>query len=403
MYQLMPVLKTLWRSKIGPLLVIIQLSLTIAISSNALFFIKNRIDNISRPVGFASDQTGKLWVKHVGDVDLPQVVARDVERLMRIPGVDAVAPINGVPFSNAGYSTGIYTGHADEEGTRRTQTAVMETNHRAVDALGLRLVEGRSFHAEEVNYFRRVDMPASAQAIVTESIAKALFDREPAVGKTLYIGGQLPVQVVGVVEDFLGYMPGSDFAHYSMLLSVMENHGSLHYVVRTKDGDMADILPHVVKALRELDPERIVDDEKTMISMINEHYANDYAMIVLLLVVVILLILVNVLGIVGITTFWVNQRRRHIGIRRALGATQAAIVQFFLLENTVLVAIATLLGAALAFSVSVELATRHAFALLPWFYVPLAGSVVLLVTLLAAFVPALRGALITPRSAITGN
>src|SRR5690606_25475370 len=98
---------------------------------------------------------------------------------------------------------------------------------------------------------------------------------------------------------------------------------------RTKGTDVAEILPQAVQVLRDLDPERIVNDEKTMSAMMAEHYANDYAMVVLLVVVVILLIMVNVLGIVGITTFWVNQRRRHIGIRRALGATRAAIVRFF--------------------------------------------------------------------------
>ncbi len=400
MYQLTPVLKTLWRSKIGPALVIVQLALTIAITSNALFFIQHRLDNIFRPTGFADEQVGKVWVKSDGEVNLQQAFARDIARLMTIPGVQAVAPVIGVPFSNAGYSTGIYTGHADEKDTRRAQTAVMETNHQAIDAFGFTLREGRSFQADEINYVRRVE---SAKAIITESIARDMFEGESAVGKTIYVGGQIPLLVVGVVEDFLGYMAGSEFAHNSMLISGMENVGSFTYVVRAKGVSVAEILPQVVQVLRDLDPERIVNDEKTMSSMMDEHYANDYAMVVLLIVVVILLIMVNVLGIVGITTFWVNQRRRHIGIRRALGATRAAIVRFFLLENAVLVVIATMLGAALAFTVSLELAARHAFALLPWFYVPIAGSAVLLVTLLAAFVPALRGALIAPRAAIMGN
>lgn len=379
---------------------IIQLALTIAITSNALFFIQHRVNTIFRPIGFDDAPVGKVWVKSEGEINLQQVVARDIARLMTIPGVQAVAPVIGVPFSNAGYTTGIYTGHADEEGTRRAPTAVMETNHHAIDALGLTLLEGRSFEADEINYLRRAD---SAKAIITESIARDMFEGQSAVGQTIYVGGQIPLLIVGVVKDFLGYMAGSDYAHHSMLISGVENHGSLNYVVRAKDVEVGEILPQVVQALRDLDPERIVNDEKTLSSMIDDHYANDYAMIVLLVVVVVLLIMVNVLGIVGITTFWVNQRRRHIGIRRALGATQGAIVRFFLLENAVLVVIATMLGAVLAFSVSLELASRHAFALLPWFYVPMAGSAVLLVTLLAAFVPALRGALIPPRAAITGN
>src|SRR5690606_27863249 len=204
------------RSKVGPMLVIVQLAVTIAITSNALFFIQHRIDNIFRPSGFAHEQVGKIWVKSEGGFNLQQVVARDIARLVAIPGVQSAAPVIGVPFSNAGYSTGIYTGHADEEGTRRAQTAAMETNHHAIDALGLTLLEGRSFQADEITYVRRAD---STKAIITESIAREMFDSESAVGRTIYVGGQIPLLVVGVVEDFLGYMAGSEFAHHSMLVS----------------------------------------------------------------------------------------------------------------------------------------------------------------------------------------
>src|SRR5690606_31306852 len=111
--------------------------------------------------------------------------------------------------------------------------------------------------------------------------------------------------------------------------------------------------------------------------LIDEHYRPDYAMILLLVVVMALLVFINMLGIVGITTFWVNQRRQQIGIRRALGATRAAIVEFLILENALLVVASTLLGAVIAFWASHELVQRYAFDFLPWHYVPLAGTVVL--------------------------
>lgn len=403
MMHLYPILKTLWRSKTGPALIIIQLALSIAMISNALFFVQTRMEQIARPTGFAEAQLAKLWIKEGNTgLHLQQRVTRDLEIIQNLPGVRGVAPISSVPFSHAGYSSGVHNKHSSEsdEGRLRTPAGVAETDYRALDVLGLKLRAGRNFLAEESVYFTKSNMPSSAQAIITQSVADDLFPQQSAVGKTLYMGGEAPLTVVGVVEDFLGYFPNLDFAERNVLVSAIEDWGSINYLMRGETGQLENILDAASTALRDADPQRIVDNTATLKALINDHYHADYAMIILLCVVIALLALINMLGIVGITTFWVNQRRRQIGIRRALGATRTNIIQLFLLENTLLVAAATALGAMIALWCNLYLVQRYAFEFLPWFYIPLAGIVLLAITLAAAARPARNAALISPRAAI---
>lgn len=406
MMQLLPVLKILWRSKVGPLLVVLQLALTIAIISNAIFFINTRIDNVSRPLGFSAASLATFWAKTDNDnIDMEQLVQEDITQLTSLAGIPAAAPMKSVPFSHSGYSSGFHNMHASEgdDGRLSISAGVLETDHRGLDVLGLRLVEGRNFQPQEVIYYTRENTPASAQTIISRSVAEQVFPGTSAVGETLYFAGVIPLTVVGVVEDFLGYFPNLDFARNNVLISVIEKSDSVHYVIKGDAGRIDALSRQATEKLRSLDSNRVVDNASTMTDLIDKHYRSDYAMILLLVVVMALLVFINMLGIVGITTFWVNQRRQQIGIRRALGATRAAIVQFFMLENGLLVLMATVLGGFIAFWTSHQLVQRYAFDFLPWHYVPIAGAAVLLIALAAASIPARRAALIPPREAISSR
>lgn len=413
MLQLVPILKTLWRSRIGPLLIVVQLALTIAIISNTLFFIQSRLDRITQPTGLADQHIAKLWVKEnvtvpglAQEAGLVQSVERDVEQLRSLPGIRAVAAIGtSIPFSHSGYSSGFYNKHKNDgdDGKFRVQAGVLEADHRALDALGLRLVAGRNFFAEEIIYYVRTDTPARAQAIITQSVAEQAFPGAYAVGKTLYMAGQIPLTVVGVAEDFLGYFPNLEFGRNNVLISAIEKNGSINYVLNGDEEALDRQLFAAAQLLRRLDAQRIVGNEITLAAMIRAHYRSDYAMVFLLVVITALLAFINMLGIVGITTFWVNQRRRHIGIRRALGATRAAIIQSFILENALLVVVANGVGAIIALWASQQLVQRYAFEQLPWVYLPVAGFAVLVVTMAAAALPAYRAAQLPPREALASR
>ena len=105
---------------------------------------------------------------------------------------------------------------------------------------------------------------------------------------------------------------------------------------------------------------------------------------------------VTALGIVGLASFHVNQRRKQIGTRRAVGARRVDIIRYFMLENWLLTTAGVFLGAILAFAFGQWLSAAYSLPRLePWY---VAAGIVLLWILgqLAVYVPARRAAAIPP-------
>jgi putative ABC transport system permease protein len=116
----------------------------------------------------------------------------------------------------------------------------------------------------------------------------------------------------------------------------------------------------------------------------------------LLVGVIVALLLVTGLGIVGLGSFWVAQRRRQIGVRRALGATRANILHYFQTENFLLATIGIVFGMILAYGINLFLMQRYELPRLPWMYLPVGAVALWLIGQLAVLGPALRAAAVPP-------
>ncbi|MGC1548145.1 MAG: FtsX-like permease family protein, partial [Rhodanobacter sp.] len=112
--------------------------------------------------------------------------------------------------------------------------------------------------------------------------------------------------------------------------------------------------------------------------------------------VTLAVVVVTVIGIMGLTGFWVQKRTRQIGIRRALGARRADILHYFLAENVLIVGMGVALGMLLAYLGNHLLMLYYELPHLPWSYLPLGAVVMLLLGQLAVLGPALRAAAVPP-------
>ena len=112
--------------------------------------------------------------------------------------------------------------------------------------------------------------------------------------------------------------------------------------------------------------------------------------------VIAALLLVTALGIIGLASFWVQQRRRQIGIRRALGATRGDILRYFQTENFLIVTGGIVLGMALAFGLNLMLMKLYELPRLPLYYLPIGALVLWGLGQLAVLAPALRAAAVPP-------
>jgi putative ABC transport system permease protein len=110
----------------------------------------------------------------------------------------------------------------------------------------------------------------------------------------------------------------------------------------------------------------------------------------------IALLAVTGFGLVGLASFWVQQRTRQIGVRRALGATRGDIVRYFQLENFLLTTAGIALGMAVAYAINLWLMHRYQVARLPPGFLPVGASLLWLLGQVAVLGPALRAAMIPP-------
>src|SRR3546814_19411025 len=110
--------------------------------------------------------------------------------------------------------------------------------------------------------------------------------------------------------------------------------------------------------LNQVNPSRVLLDDDTFIEVRDEYYRQDKAMAWLLVAVILGLLVVTALGIVGLASFWVAQRTKQIGVRRALGATRGQVLRYFQPENFLLATLGIVIGLALAYGITLALMER---------------------------------------------
>uniref|UniRef100_UPI0025F9313B ABC transporter permease n=1 Tax=uncultured Xanthomonas sp. TaxID=152831 RepID=UPI0025F9313B len=267
--------------------------------------------------------------------------------------------------------------------------------------LGLHLVAGRRFADDEFIDDAQLRDPVAKRippsVILSQSLAQRLFPGQNAVGRTIYVYGEH--RIVGVVQRLVQPREGGNVGHYedTMLFPVNVPYDRGTYLLRVRDPAQREAVLRQAKAtLAQHGPRRMVNGGKTLQQARADYYRDDQAMAWLLVGVCVLLLLVTALGIVGLTSFWVQQRTKQIGIRRALGATCTQILRHFQLENFLLASAGIVLGMLLAYAANLYLMSAYELPRLPLWYLPVGAVVLWLLGQLAVLPPARRAAAVPP-------
>ena len=373
-----PILSTLLRHKTAAALIVLEIALSCAIVCNALFLIGNRLDHMQRPSGF--DETHLVFVKANGitkDEEAKAVTRADLDGLRAIPGVDSATVVNQIPFGGSTWMSGIKLRPEQEDSTLSTTNYMVSED--GLKTLGLRLLEGRDFAASEY-----VDDGADwiPSVIVSKALAQRLFPDQGAVGQSIYVFGDKPHRIVGIVE----HLP-------------RPRDGGGAYALRVHDpAQRTAVLEQAKQVIAAHGPTRIISKSGTgtLEDKRARYYRNDRAMAWLLVAVSAALLVVTALGIVGLASFWVAQRTRQIGVRRALGATQGQILRYFQTENFILATLGIVLGMVLAYAINQLLMSKYELPRLPLVYLPVGAILLWLLGQIAVLWPARRAAAVPP-------
>jgi putative ABC transport system permease protein len=401
-----PILNALMRNKTGLLLIALQVAITLAIVCNSVFIILQRIEKVNRPSGM--DEKALFTVTSLGfapDFDLRGSLRQDLETLRSIPGVIDATTINSVPLSNGGWSEGITTQpeSVPEEQRKNTPTSLYIVDEHGVNTLGVRIVAGRNFTADDVSYRSRDDKGTPNSVIVTQALADQLYPDGNAVGKVIYsgLGGKgSSSTIVGVLERLQAPWVGWDKVEHAMLIPQYQDgefdSSSARYLIRTEPGRRDEVMKEAERKLAEVNSGRIVRGVRSVEEVRGDSYRQDRAMTIVLTTVIFALLAVTGLGIVGMVSFWVTRRVKQIGTRRALGARRFDIRRYFMVENVIVVGVGIALGLLLTYGFNMWLMKHYELPRLAWYYAPVGALTVLLLGQLAVFGPATRASRVSP-------
>jgi putative ABC transport system permease protein len=395
-----PILASLRKHRIPALLIVLEIALACAVLCNAVFMISGRASEIH--LSDAIDEANLSVVTLTGNDpgSAASEIPGNLAALHAIPGVQAVAAVNTMPLSRNGWNSNFVT----RPGQKVTEKGSLSTNlyllgEGADRVLGLKLLEGRMFGSDDYanGSMGSSFLPETHVAIITRSMARRLWPDQRALGRTLYVD-RYWYQVVGVVEDVLrpqaagSGLPG---IHDNAFFALRPDSSLGYYILRSAPADRERVARQAEDVLAGRYPQAVAEG-KTFVQMRSDYFSGAASMVWMLVLVCVVMLAVTAFGIVGLTSFWVAQRRRQIGIRRAVGARRGHILSYFRTENFLLSAAGVVLGMALAFGINLYLMQHYEMDRMPWYYLPVGALAMWLLGQLAVFGPAHRAASVPP-------
>jgi putative ABC transport system permease protein len=403
-----PILSALLRNKTGAVLVAVQVALSLAILPNALHIVNVRQEVAARPSGIADESSvfyvsSRYLTRESAEYDAA-VQQREVALLRAISGVASVATTSQMPLSNSGSNNSVSLDR--KQVNQSASAATYRTADSLVATWQLKLVEGRDFTKADI---LEADVETSKEypktVIITKALADKLWPGQSAIGRTLLFGvGEKAnsTQVVGVVERLQKpWAQLGEEGEYSAILGFRGLGGipGAMYTVRTEPGQRDRVMKEAETAMAKSSAVPVVIKVKNTIDDRKERYRADMALSWMLITVSVLLLVITASGIVGMASLWVTQRRKQIGVRRALGARRADILRYFIAENMMITTAGVVGGVLLAIALNQLLVSTLEMAKLPLVYLLMGTGVFFALGIIAVYGPAWRAATISPATA----
>jgi putative ABC transport system permease protein len=406
--QMRPIVAALGRHKVATLLIMLQVALTLAVASNALFIVATRIIHLSRPTGTDEAHIFVIrneWKNGQNSAQIDTNIRTDLAALRQIPGVRDAFSSEAYPLEGGG---GIPLGVKlkPDQKTHPKLTIAYVADEHAIGTLGISLVAGRNFRPEEIAAIGPYDKISPPGIIITRSAANKLFPDGSALGRTVYLPAG-PAAVIGILASLQGSYADSSVRSIdedSVLIPAryLDPEGVV-YLVRTESTAMKPVIAAALKALQERGDVRLIDPKEGVVTLLQARerdYATDRSVALLMSILSGLLLMATAGGIVGLSSFWVSQRRKQIGIRRSLGATTGDILRYFHTENFLIVSGGIVLGALLAFLANLGLMNVYELPRMPLYVLPLGALLLWLLGQTAVWGPARHAAKVPPVVAI---
>ena len=315
------------------------------------------------------------------------------DRLAALPGVEHVGSNYLLPLSSVALGWEPITVDGYVPKAAGEDLIIASSGYVSPDyfrAMGIPLLKGRYFDDRDVR-------GAPDAAIVDDKLAERFWPGQDPLGKRMRRGDSGPWRtVVGVVADTKEYEVDGEPPITAFYPNRQLGVGTRYLVIKTR-ADVAGISSAVTREVQALDADLPVFDVNTMDERLADSLARRRFSMFLLVVFAVCASLLAAIGIYGVVSFWVSQRTRELGIRAALGARQADIMQLVIRQVVVLVVVGITVGLAASFGLTrVMSSLLFGVSATDGVTYGLLAALLGIVALVATYVPARRAAGVPP-------
>ena len=311
-----------------------------------------------------------------------------IDAVRRLPGVVSAAAVKDPPLRGNGERIGVRRpDQVIAAGESAPTAAAIHVSEGYFQTIRAR-VDGREFTARD-----RAGAPVVL--VVNEALARQHFPGERAVGRPLVLGGG-PIEIVGVVND-IRQVAVAEPARPTLYIHNLQNSRVKTTIVARTAGDPAMLVGPIREAIWAIDPQQPITDVFTFDQSVGRALARPRLLVVLLGAFGLVGLALGAVGVYGIVSAIVGDRRREIGVRLALGARPSDVLLMMVRRGFVLAAAGVVIGLAGAAGLSRFLASVL-YGVEPLDGATFAGmaAVLLAVAVAASSIPARRAARLDP-------
>ncbi|MGE5322021.1 MAG: ABC transporter permease [Actinomycetota bacterium] len=393
-------------SRLRGFLIISEMALAVILMIGSGLLLRTFLGLINSNPGFVASKVvaASLWLPapndpktdKYGSLPLQVTFLRDVlHNLSTIPGVEMAAITSALPASNVPTSSAYVSveGRPDESSSD-LRAEVIRVTPDFFKVMETPLMKGR--------FFTESDEPGKPiVAILDETTARLYWHNEDPIDKQIRIGPRaaqrtMVVNVVGLIKDIKHDGLDKDGVPH-IYISAYQRPGKVLNVVLHTSLPASALEPEIRRQIQRVDPALPVFGVRGMEAVINASLAPRRFSAELVGAFAVLAMILACIGIYGLLAYMVGQRSHEIGIRMALGARRGHIFKQFLIGGCVLagsgIVIGLIIGVLAASMIASLLYGVHPVDPLVFLVVP---SILLVVAVLASFIPALRAARLDP-------
>jgi len=386
------------QSRLAKSFVVAQVALSMLLMVAAGLFVRTLVNLQNIPSGFDQQNVSLFKIDTAATGlkrDQYSALFREVEEKVKaLPGVQADS-FSFFVFNQGGWNSPVFT---RDQTPPQGEARVVSQNIVGPDyftAMGVPVLEGRAFAQTDTDKSQKV-------AIVSETFARRFFPNNSPVGRRFGDDEKdtSALEIVGVVKD-VKYYNLTEATRPMVYYPHAQGTGPLGNFAVRFSGAPGNVVPQVRQVIRSVNNNMPVDEVVTLSDHISRSLVQQKLVSRLALFFGLLALLVACLGLYGVLSYSVTQRKNEIGVRLALGASSFTVLRMVLKDGLKLTLLGVALGIAGAYGLTrlVETLLYEVKPADPITFIAVAGLLVL-VALIACYIPARRATKVDPLIAL---